>query len=99
MCQCEDRPCCGHLAEERADFYYAELDPDLYYDHDRFYDDDPAPRDPEDCDHEDTNWDSLSGAQRCIYCESLVPDSSDPIRPSATFDEADISAGFTPSFD
>ena len=25
MCQCEDRPCCGHLAEERADdAYWAE---------------------------------------------------------------------------
>ena len=22
MCQCEDRPCCGHLAEERADDAY-----------------------------------------------------------------------------
>jgi hypothetical protein len=24
MCQCEDRPCCGHAAEERADARYAE---------------------------------------------------------------------------
>lgn len=25
MCQCEDRPCCGHAAEERADdAYWAE---------------------------------------------------------------------------
>ena len=24
MCQCEDRPCCGHLAEERADHAYWE---------------------------------------------------------------------------
>lgn len=27
MCQCEDRPCCGHDAEERADDQYqAEKD-------------------------------------------------------------------------
>ena len=24
MCQCEDRPCCGHPAEELADARYAE---------------------------------------------------------------------------
>jgi hypothetical protein len=24
MCQCEDRPCCGHDAEERADALYWE---------------------------------------------------------------------------
>ena len=24
MCQCEDRPCCGHDAEERADDKYQE---------------------------------------------------------------------------
>ena len=24
MCQCEDRPCCGHDAEERADDAYRE---------------------------------------------------------------------------
>jgi hypothetical protein len=24
MCQCEDRPCCGHAAEERADDQYWE---------------------------------------------------------------------------
>lgn len=23
-CKCEDRPCCGHDAEERADMQYAE---------------------------------------------------------------------------
>jgi hypothetical protein len=23
MCKCEDRPCCGHAAEERADDQYA----------------------------------------------------------------------------
>lgn len=37
MCQCEDRPCCGHPAEERADdAYWAER---AYYgdDYDRDY--------------------------------------------------------------
>lgn len=34
MCRCEDRPCCGHLAEERADdAYWAERN---YY-NDDFY--------------------------------------------------------------
>lgn len=40
MCQCEDRPCCGHAAEERADdaywaekAYYGEYD-DFYYESD-----------------------------------------------------------------
>lgn len=38
MCQCEDRPCCGHPAEELADArYWAERE---YYgdDYDRDYD-------------------------------------------------------------
>ena len=35
MCQCEDRPCCGHLAEERAsDAYWAER---AYHEDDEFY--------------------------------------------------------------
>lgn len=34
MCQCEDRPCCGHAAEERADDqYWAER---AYYGDDEF---------------------------------------------------------------
>ena len=39
MCQCEDRPCCGHVAEERADdAYHAER---AYYgDFEDPYDDD-----------------------------------------------------------
>jgi hypothetical protein len=38
MCRCEDRPCCGHLAEERADdAYWAER---AYYGEDDFFDED-----------------------------------------------------------
>jgi hypothetical protein len=51
MCQCEDRPCCGHLAEERADdAYWAER---IYLGDDDFYadqetdDDDQEPDDYE----------------------------------------------------
>jgi hypothetical protein len=35
MCQCEDRPCCGHAAEERADdAYWAERAFDDLFDED-----------------------------------------------------------------
>ncbi len=38
MCRCEDRPCCGHLAEERADdAYWAER---AYYEEDDLFDED-----------------------------------------------------------
>jgi hypothetical protein len=38
MCQCEDRPCCGHAAEERADdAYWAER---AYHGDDDWDDDD-----------------------------------------------------------
>jgi len=36
MCNCEDRPCCGHLAEERADNAYWE---EKLYSHNYDYDD------------------------------------------------------------
>jgi len=43
MCQCEDRPCCGHAAEERADDqYWAER---AYYGADDFDDFDPDDED------------------------------------------------------
>jgi hypothetical protein len=38
MCRCEDRPCCGHQAEERADdAYWAER---LYYNDDFYFEED-----------------------------------------------------------
>ena len=48
MCQCEDRPCCGHLAEERADDRYnAERE---YYGEGRYSDADCADEEDEYCD-------------------------------------------------
>ena len=51
MCQCEDRPCCGHLAEERADdAYWAErayLGEDDYSEDD--YEEDDEYSEDDDC--------------------------------------------------
>lgn len=49
MCQCEDRPCCGHDAEERADDAYREER--AHYG--RFEDDEDSPDDEEDFEDED----------------------------------------------
>ena len=54
MCQCEDRPCCGHDAEERADDAYREER--AYYE--RFDDIDiDFPDDEEDFEDEDEDED------------------------------------------
>jgi len=53
MCQCEDRPCCGHDAEERADdeyrrerAFWGDDDQDSFYDdEDEDYDEDDDERD------------------------------------------------------
>jgi hypothetical protein len=51
MCQCEDRPCCGHLAEERADdAYWAEraYSGEDYYSEDDYEEEDEYSED-DDC--------------------------------------------------
>jgi hypothetical protein len=52
MCQCEDRPCCGHLAEERADdAYWAEraYSGEDYYSEDDYEEEDDEYSEDDDC--------------------------------------------------
>jgi len=60
MCQCEDRPCCGHLAEERADdayraerAYYGED----YFDQDYYLEQDHEEETGDFYEHQ-TSWDN-----------------------------------------
>lgn len=63
MCQCEDRPCCGHLAEERADAQYWE---ERSFFADDFYDDN-------DWEDEDEDWDyEYAGPAEDIALESSL---------------------------
>ena len=63
MCQCEDRPCCGHLAEERADdAYWAEraYSGEDYYSEDDYEEEDDEYSEDDDCryGHEDSALES-----------------------------------------
>jgi hypothetical protein len=61
MCQCEDLPCCGHAAEERADDqYWAER---AYYGDDEFDAFDDYDNDDEDDDDSDDRWALVSAGR------------------------------------
>lgn len=76
MCNHEDRPCCGCLAEDRATDYYAgDYNDDMFdygYENDRYGDD----IDPEDCEHMSLNrvTEYVDGTIEgtCDWCESPV---------------------------
>lgn len=55
MCQCEDRPCCGHAAEERADHAYWE---ERNYYGDYFDSEEDEERETGDFYERQTSWDN-----------------------------------------